>query len=705
MALGLFPLRRLMMLGIIFSMMMCPANCKMAHAAGLLIADGGLGGVLEVKEHTVTVTINNGIAVTTVNQIFQNTEDRQVEALYTFPVPKNASVANFSMWINGKEMVGEVLEKKKAREIYNSYKQVRRDPGLLEQVDYRTFEMRVFPIGARAEQRVQITYYKELDIDHDWATYVYPLASTTRKDVNQKTAGKFALNIDAKSDIPIVAMESPSHSKDFAVAKHDEAYYQASLETRGGDLGRDVVLAYHLSRPRTGIDVITSKQGGEDGYFCLTLTAGEELANKAAQGMDYVFVLDISGSMNDDNKLNLSRGSLGAFVKSLSPEDRFEVMTFNVQAQSLFKKLEAVNDESRKQAAEFLAGQTARGGTVLKPAIEGAYRYADAQRPLNVVILSDGLTEQQERAGLISMMRNRPANSHVFCIGVGNDVNRGLLEQMAEDSGGLAAFLSAEDNFERQAAAFRRKLTKPVASDIKIDFGGVEAYDVEPQKLPNLYHGAPLRLYGRYRSPGTAKIALSGKIGDAPLTKTVEIAFPKDDPANPQIERMWAWHRVQRLLKEADAQGSRTPVVDEIIRLGEGYSIATEFTSFLVLENDAEFARWNINRKNLRRLERDRKSEAALAEGLEAIRSKAKADIGPAAVEAPKLASAVPAMKPGVQANSPVQNGQGNNVPFRQSQDIDFGFIKGGHAIDPVSAAIVLAMGVMAVRSRRRRGA
>jgi len=164
-----------------------------ARAAGLLIADGGLGGVLEVKEHDVQVTINNGIAVTRVTQVFHNTEKRQVEALYTFPVPKGASVANFSMWINGKEMVGEVLEKQRAREIYNSYKQVRRDPGLLEQVDYRTFEMRIFPIGPEADQKVQITYYQELDYDHDTATYVYPLATVTRKGVDARTTGKFAI--------------------------------------------------------------------------------------------------------------------------------------------------------------------------------------------------------------------------------------------------------------------------------------------------------------------------------------------------------------------------------------------------------------------------------------------------------------------------------------------------------------------------------
>ncbi len=104
------------------------------------------------------------IAVTDITQIFLNTENRQVEALYTFPVPNGASVSNFSMIINGKEMIGEVLEKKRARKIYNSYKKKRVDPGLLEQKDYKTFEMRIFPIGPKAAQKVQIAYYQELDV-------------------------------------------------------------------------------------------------------------------------------------------------------------------------------------------------------------------------------------------------------------------------------------------------------------------------------------------------------------------------------------------------------------------------------------------------------------------------------------------------------------------------------------------------------------
>jgi Ca-activated chloride channel family protein len=669
-----------------------------SHAAGLLIADGGLGGLLNIKEHDVNVTLNNGIAVTTVTQVFQNTESRQVEALYTFPVPKGASIASFSMWINGKEMTGEVLEKQKAREIYNSYKQVRRDPGLLEQTDYRTFEMRVFPIGPKAEQKVQVTYFQELDVDHDWATYVYPLSTVTRPDVKSRTTGKFALTLHAKSAVPIVALESPSHPNDFAVAKHEPTYVEASLETKAGDLNRDVVVSYHLSRPQTGFDMIASRAtgSGEDGYFALTLTAGDELKASEA-GMDYVFLLDISGSMNDDGKLDLSRNSLGAFINTLGAEDRFEVLTFNVMPAPLFSKLAIADPENKKKAVEFLAQQQARGGTVLNPAIQTAYKYA-ADRPLNVLVISDGLTEEGDRQLLQQLITRRPKESRVFCIGVGNDVDRGMLQKLADDAGGLAAFLSKEDNFARQAAGFRRKLMHPSASDLKVEFAagsGVEVYDLEPKKLPNLYHGMPLRIYGRYKGNGPAQVAFSGKVDDQPMRQSVTLDFAQRDDANPQIERMWAWHKVDRLLNEDRSNGS-SGALDEIVRLGEAYSIATEYTSFIVLENDAEYQRWHIQRKNLLRVARDRDAQSKLIADLGAMRSKAESAIGPAAAEqAPAELRAVAPVSADGSAAAPPAPGMANT----NSRNLHI-----GGAIDPIAAVIVLAIVGLACAARRHGG-
>jgi len=671
-----------------------------AHGAGLLVADGGLGGVLEIKEHDVKVTINNGVAVTKVTQVFHNTEKRQVEALYTFPVPKGASVANFSMWINGKEMVGEVLEKKRAREIYDSYKRQRRDPGLLEQTDYRTFEMRIFPIGPEADQKVEITYYQELDFDHDWATYVYPLATATRRDVDSRTTGKFAISFEVKSAVPVVELESSSHKDAFVVAKHSEEYWQASLETKSGSLAKDVVLAYHVSRPHTGLDLITSKNGNEDGYFSLTLTAGEDLA-KQDDGMDYVFLLDVSGSMGDDGKLLLSKDSVGAFIGELGDKDRFELLTFNLQPTPLFRQVTPVNADTRQQAVAFLAGQRAAGGTVLNPAVTTAYKYASPDRTLNVVILSDGLTEQTERRALLELIAQRPRNTRVFCIGVGNDVNRPLLEQLAQDSGGLASFLSHGDNFTRAAKAFRRKLMRPAATNLQLDFGGLETYDVEPKTLPNLYHGAPVRVYGRYRGSGTGNIACRANVNGVELKMKATLDFPANDPANPEIERMWASKRVDQLLKLADRSESRDQVIPEIVKLGEAYSVVTEYTSFLVLENDAEYQRWQIERRNALRIGRDRQAQDQTRARLEAIRNRALSDLGPEAAKpvtvAANNAPAMPAAAP-----QPGNSTRPVNVPARNSsrQSVDWGF-GGGGGSGPVGVLFVIAAGFLARRKNR----
>jgi len=657
-----------------------------AHAAGLLVAEGGFGGVLEIEEHSVVVTINNGIAVTEVTQVFRNTEERQVEALYTFPVPSGASVADFSMWIGGKEMVGEVVEKERARKIYDSYKRVRRDPGLLEQVDYKTFEMRIFPIGPRAEQRVRIVYYQELDFDDDWATYVYPLATTTGKSVDSRTRGRFALTLDVVSEVPIVELASPSHGDGFAVVKHGANHAQASLETSGGDLSRDVVLAYHLSRPHTGLDLVASKQPGEDGFFMFTLTAGDELGGNP-DGMDYVFILDISGSMNDEGKLGLSRRSLAAFVRELGDDDRFELLTFNVAAENLFRELRRADGASKAEAEAFLGRQRARGGTVLEPAIRAAYRYKDADRSLNVVILSDGMTEQSERRILIRLIGERPSGTRVFAIGVGNDVNRPLLAQLAEDAGGLAAFISRGDDFERQARAFRRKLLRPAATNLEIVPAGGGIYDVEPQRLPSLYHGMPIRIYGRYRIPGPLTLEVRGDLAGEVFENTLHVDLPGDEADNPEIERMWAWHRVQRLLREADRGGSRQEVRDEIVRLGEAFSIVTEYTSFLVLENEAEYQRWKIERRNALRVERDRAKQQRVRDELQALRKRAQIDLGPIARE-----TAVDDQQP---ANPTPSSG-----PARSPRGWDLG---GGGAIDPLSIGLLAVLGGAGYAALRRR--
>jgi Ca-activated chloride channel homolog len=331
-----------------------------------------------------------------------------------------------------------------------------------------------------------------------------------------------------------------------------------------------------------------------------------------------------------------------------------------------------------------------------------AYKYGDPDKRLNVVILSDGITEQKERALLIDMIGRRPSHARVFCIGVGNEINRPLLEQMAEDSGGLAAFISVGDDFTRQAKAFRRKLMHPAAGNLKLAFEGIDVHDLAPARLPSLYFGAPVRVYGRrYRGTGDARVTLTGQVQGRDIAKTVSLGFPSQDAGNPEIERMWAQKRISQLLKAADRQDNRQAVADEVVRLGETFSIVTEYTSFLVLENDAEYQRWKIQRRNLQRLQRDRNTQAKRQQTLEALRQKAMQGLGPQ----PLLAEPAPHIAPTAQSAplsksaTPQPGPHASPAPVasrRQSRNFNLDF--GSGPVGPLFIGVA-----MLIRRRKKR--
>ena len=278
----------------------------------------------------------------------------------------------------------------------------------------------------------------------------------------------------------------------------------------------------------------------------------------------------------------------------------------------------------------------------------------------------------------MNLIHQRPEHARVFCIGIGNEINRPLLAQLAEDSGGLAAFISGNDDFTRQAKAFRRKLMRPAAQQLSLTFDGIQVYDQQPATLPNLYYGAPVRVYGRYRGKGEAKVILKGQIQGRALTQSISLMFPREDPNNPEIERMWAQKKINRLLKTADRRSNRQEVIDEVVRLGETFSIITEYTSFLVLENDAEYKRWKIERRNAERLQRDRAAQSRRRQSLESLRRKAMQDIGPHATGADtgpapnSLQQPLPTVSRAPQA-TPQPGAASPQITRQQSRNLNFG--------------------------------
>ena len=204
-----------------------------------------------------------------------------------------------------------------------------------------------------------------------------------------------------------------------------------------------------------------------------------------------------------------------------------------------------------------------------------------------------------------------------------------------------------------------------------------------------------MRLYGRYRTPGPVQITLRGDLGGERFEEVLTLDLPGEEADNPEIERMWAWHRVQRLLKDADRGGSRGSVLDEIVRLGEGFSIVTEYTSFLVLENDAEYQRWKIERRNASRVKRDRESQQRVRDKLADLRLQSE-DIGPVtASRAPEKEPPPSAARPAAQRRPTVSQ------PGTSSRGHDFGF---GGALDPLTAAMMAALGALSWLALRRSG-
>jgi Ca-activated chloride channel family protein len=573
--------------------------------SGTLIPTGG-GAPLEIDSQEVLVRINNGIAVTTVTQVFRNNRANALEAVYSFPIPNEASVSNFSMWINGKEVVGEVLEKKQARQIYESITAQRRDPGLLEQVSYKLFEVRVFPVPANGTQKIQIAYYQPVEYDTGFGQYVYPLEAKTKEF--SRVRGTFKLDVDLVSGLPLKAVTSPSHQDQLAVKETAKGRWRASIETPRGALDRDFVLTFEHERETTGLTLVPFRDRG-DGYFMMLLTAGHD-QDKLVDPVNYTFLLDVSGSMGDEHKLEQAVRMIEQLVGGLEARDHFNILTFNIAASAMFPDGSApATPENVKKAESFLRGLRPKGGTDLVPALEAAGQQQRKDMSNVLILLSDGNATDAEEHGRFRRLLDREGRVRIFSIGIGNEVNRPLLNTLAQATGGYSDFVSSADEVDRKTKHLAAKILHPVAENLVLKVEGVKVSDVVPARLPNFFRGQQLAVYGRYRGDGKATVTMTGTLGSKPVTVSTEVEFPKTERDNPEVRRMWAWKRCDELMQENRSRGETPTRIDQIVELGKEYSIVTPYTSFLVLENDQQYRQFGIEQRNARQIQDDRAAQ------------------------------------------------------------------------------------------------
>ncbi|NMB76236.1 MAG: VWA domain-containing protein [Myxococcales bacterium] len=554
-----------------------------ASATGLLVPTDNSMGPLAIKYHRAEVKITDRAAVTHVDQVFINNTDRDLEATYIFPLPRGATVSDFYLYMNGKKMKGEILEKDRARNIYEGIVRRMQDPGLLEYLGNDLFQARVYPVPRRGEQRVEIEFTQLLPFEGGVLKYVYPMRTDR---TSARTLQDFTVAVKIHSQVPIKTIYSPSHQ--IYQRKTDDRNAVAGFETMAALLDRDFELFYTVSEKDIGLNLLAFREPGEDGFFMVMASPKSEFTDKEIMGKRITFVVDTSGSMSGD-KMRFAKEALKYCLNRLNGDDIFNVVRFSTDVESFEKAPVAASRDNVQRALTFVDRMEAAGGTAIDEALMAALAgHTKKDEPNLVVFITDGhptVGETNPKEILAHIKAKNAAAARVFAFGVGDDINTLLLDQIGQENFADATYLKANQEIEQRLSAFYDKISHPVLADLRIDFGSLREFDVFPRRLPDLFKGSQLIILGRYRNEGHTAITLVGKVGGKDKSFTYEGAFPKEARDNAFIPRLWATRKIGYLLDNIRQGGERKELVDEVIALSKRYGIVTPYTSYLVTED------------------------------------------------------------------------------------------------------------------------
>jgi len=537
-----------------------------------------------VKEAHLKVTITDQVAKTEVNEVFVNPNDWPLEGDFVFPLPADASVSDFSFWMNGKEVKAELLDTKQARDIYTDIVRRMKDPALLEYVGTKMFRLRIFPIAPRGEAKVKLTYNQVLKSDTGIVTYRYP-HSTNKFSSKPLESATVDVTIDSK--VAIKNVYCPSHTVD--ISRKGDHKVRLSYEGSNVTPEKDFIAYYTLSDKDFGLNFLTYKEKGEDGYFLALLSPKQEIEKKDILPKDIVFVLDTSGSMSGD-KIEQARKSLTFCVNSLNKEDRFNIISFATTTRKFTDDPVKADKENVEKARKWIAEITARGGTNINDAIlEALAMRGSDERTYMVVFITDGLptiSETDPQKILKNIKKANERESRLFVFGVGHDVNTILLDKLAEENRGARDYITPEENIEVKISNFYDKVANPVLANLKLKFEGLEVYDVYPRELPDIFKGSQIAVVGRYKEGGHKAVRLTGKVGKTEKEFVYETDFPKEASEAAYVARVWATAKVGYMLDEMRLHGESAEVRKEVIYLAKKFGILTPYTSYLVVEDE-----------------------------------------------------------------------------------------------------------------------
>jgi len=601
---------------VLAGLLLTPSQVK---GAGLLKPKNGKSDSITMVSHHVNVLINNGYAKTEVDQIFFNNSDSDLEAVYTFPIPKNASMSEVSLWVDGKEQIGEVIEKQKAKQIYEEQKSNGNSSALAEKDSYRNYNLSVYPVKSGKETRVRIVYYQPIDIDLNIGRYVYQCqkggVDEERIDfwsVDDKIEESFSFNLKLISAFPVSEIRIPDYQAKATIQKlpsnnesNIEEYQVNYTSEDGGSLSDDIVLYYKLDNPTPArVEVIPYKEiGSTTGKFMAIVTPGCSL-KRIENGVDWTFVLDVSGSMSGD-KLNSLANGVAKVIGKMNNQDRFRIVTFSDNAIDETNGFLQANQNNVTNSIQLVKRLTTRGGTNLFAGLELAYEGMDSDRTAGIILVTDGVTNvgKTDRKDFLNLMKKYDIRLFTFVIG--NSANEPLMNKLAKESGGFAMNISNSDDITGRIMQAKVKVFNECIYNAELKIDGVKLNYLTPKKPSNLYMGQQFIAFGEYEGDGEITITFKGKIHGEYKNWKCTATLPAVAEENPEIERLFAYAAIEETMEKIRDEGESKKLVNTVKEFGTHYSLVTDYTSMIVLKK-SEKEKYGITNKNCDRVKRER---------------------------------------------------------------------------------------------------
>ncbi|HSE16853.1 MAG TPA: VIT and VWA domain-containing protein [Pyrinomonadaceae bacterium] len=544
---------------------------------------------LPIKSIKIDTKISSQVATTHVEQVFRNDTGATLEGTYLFPIPESASIAEFAIWDGDRRLVGEVRSREEARRIYDEIVRRQRDPGLLEYAGKDLFQASIFPILPHSDKKLEITYTQVVRAEGGTVSYRYPLG--TGRQLTQ--IGSVAGRVEVESKDPLRNVYSPTHAID--VKRSTDRRSLVSFESESGKEPQDFQLFYTISKEDFGLTLLTHREPGKHGYFLLMISPKDDWSEQEYSAKDVVFVVDTSGSMAEEGKMEKARRALLYGVSILRPQDRFNIISFAGEEHLMEAGLIAADERGRARGEAFVKRLKPVGGTNINQSLLASLRQfseTDRERPKMLVFMTDGLPTVDETniTRILDNVRKatRPG-VRLFTFGVGYDVNTALLDKLASENGGVADYVEPKEDLEVKVSNFFSKVNYPVLTDLQLDLGGAQTDLVYPRSIPDAFRGSQVTLIGRYSNEAdlsSVVMKLSGKAGGSTRTYTYpNLSFPLRTDANDYLPRLWATRRVGWLMEQVRSNGEQKELRDEIVDLGTRYGIVTPYTSYLALED------------------------------------------------------------------------------------------------------------------------